>query len=103
MRWKANAETTAGVTRMKQIMEGVDPAAVTDVAAFRALKPQLQAELDGIIERCTMTGEAHEQLHAFLIPLFSHVARLEHGSLDEAREAAVSLSASLKEYDAFFE
>ena len=102
-RWKANAETTAGVARMKEIVGGVDAAAATDVATFRGLASQLQAELDGVIARCTMTGEAHEQLHAFLIPLFSHVARLKEGSLDEAREAAVAMSAALKEYDAFFE
>ena len=64
-RWKANPETTSGIANMivlvdKQIAEKGDA---------KAAKAALEKEFGLIIERCTMTGEAHDQLHNYLIPL----------------------------------
>lgn len=63
--WAANTETTEGVQAMKALVEGYDPATGDGVV----LKEELKAEFDQIFAKCTMTGDAHEQLHNYLIPL----------------------------------
>lgn len=63
--WEANPETTEGIQAMASIVEGFDRA-TGDVAV---LKEELQAEFSGIFAKCTMTGEAHEQLHNYLVPV----------------------------------
>ena len=60
----------------------------------------LKAELDKLIQGCTMTGEAHNQLHAFLtafIPAVQEVAT--KGSADSLKK----VSELLREYPKYFE
>lgn len=63
--WEANPETTEGIQAMVAIVEGYD-SATGDVAV---LKEELQAEFSDIFAKCTMTGEAHDQLHNYLLPI----------------------------------
>ncbi|HMN06069.1 MAG TPA: hypothetical protein PKD45_10100 [Flavobacteriales bacterium] len=63
--WEANAETTQGIEAMASIAAGYDAATGDGVV----LKEELMAEFQEIFAKCTMTGEAHEQLHNYLLPL----------------------------------
>lgn len=70
--WEANAETTEGVKSMQAIVASFDPAK-GDGELF---KEELEAEFKDIFAKCTMTGEAHEQLHNYLIPLHKMLDKL---------------------------
>lgn len=70
--WEANAETTEGVKSMQAIVAGFDPA-TGDGAVF---KEELEAEFKDIFAKCTMTGEAHDQLHNYLIPVHKMLDQL---------------------------
>lgn len=63
--WAANAETTAGIAAMQALVGNFDPAQ----GDATLLKEGLTAAFKGIFAKCTMTGEAHDQLHNYLIPL----------------------------------
>lgn len=63
--WEANEETTQGMEAMASIAAGYDPAIGDGVV----LKEELAAEFQEIFAKCTMTGEAHRQLHNYLLPL----------------------------------
>jgi len=63
--WAANPETTEGVEAMKALVDGFDPG----IGDGAALKEGLAAEFKDIFAKCTMTGEAHEQLHHYLVPI----------------------------------
>lgn len=63
--WAANAETTQGIAAMQALLQGFDPATDDGIV----LKEELEAEFKGIFDKCTMTGEAHEQLHNYLKPV----------------------------------
>lgn len=63
--WSANPETTEGIAAMKALVDGYH--AVNGNGAH--VKDSLLVEFKDIFAKCTMTGEAHDQLHNFLIPL----------------------------------
>ena len=93
--WDANIETTQGVNSMLALVEGYDAANGDGTV----LKKELTAEFNEIFDKCTMTGEAHKQLHNYLTPV--------HGMLDKlgAKPTAddlSELSAYLRTYGHYF-
>jgi hypothetical protein len=92
-RWQANPETTTGIANMVGILKAYDPAN-GDPAA---LKAALEEEFGLIFERCTMEGEAHEQLHNYLLPIHH---QLRDFAATEAQRAA--LGAHLATYGNYF-
>ncbi len=62
-RWEVNDATREGVKAMRSL--------VSDGADVTGLKEALVNEMALIFERCTMTGEGHEHLHDYLLPLLT--------------------------------
>ncbi len=93
-RWKANPETTSGIANMVGILNAYEPASGDP----KALKAALEEEFGLIFERCTMTGEAHNQLHNYLLPI--HQALRDFEGSDAQRAA---LGAQLAAYGNYFE
>lgn len=69
-RWVANPETTSGIANMVAVIEK-QAAAPADA---NVVKAELEDEFALIFERCTMTGEAHDQLHNYLIPIHQRLS-----------------------------
>ena len=84
--WAANVETTDGVKSMLALVEGYNPAS----GEGTMLKEELEAEFKEIFAKCTMTGESHEQLHNYLIPIHKMLDKLSPeptpGELSEMRD-----------------
>lgn len=79
-------------------------ATVTTPAEALALGLTLQSQLDTLITGCTMDGEAHNQLHAFLTAYQPAVAALKEVADDEAAAAQLAqLRELVTTYDAHFE
>ncbi len=66
-KWTANPETTQGIATMQEILN--DFQADSDLIAYEQLKTRLENQFTLIFQRCTMKGEAHEQLHNYLKPM----------------------------------
>lgn len=99
-RWKANPETTEGVRAMQAIVERAKANALTKTEASSELRMAFQE----IFSRCTMTGEAHEALHGFLMPTGALLDELEAATTAEQSTAVLSrLHAKLATYDDTFE
>ncbi|MBP6392512.1 MAG: hypothetical protein KA175_10495 [Flavobacteriales bacterium] len=94
-RWIANPETTTGIANMSAILQAFDPAS----GNADTLKAALEEEFGLIFERCTMEGEAHEQLHNYLIPIH-HMFRGPDGLTAHLRE---ELAAHLASYETYFQ
>ncbi|WP_185236301.1 hypothetical protein [Teredinibacter franksiae] len=61
---------------------------------------KLNDDLQKLIEGCTMTGAAHDQLHIFLTPYIPAVAKLaEQGT----KEAFQEVKRALDDYQSYFE
>ena len=67
---------------------------------YEKLVADLKAEFAMIFKKCTMTGEAHEQLHNYLIPLKTKIESLSEPINDEK---TIDLSKYLKDYFNYFQ
>lgn len=100
-KWPANAETTEGIRKMSSLLEAFSKE--PKVEDYNSLKIKLENEFDMILQKCTMTGEAHDQLHNFLLPMKEIIEKLSSNSADEQKEASGNLKTHLKEYDKYFQ
>jgi outer membrane lipopolysaccharide assembly protein LptE/RlpB len=92
--WIANPETTEGIHNLQKIISERGKEATGSV-----IKEALENEFQMIFEKCTMEGEAHEQLHNYLLPL-----KMKLNKLDGTNDAEVlkDIENYLKEYPKYF-
>ena len=82
-KWQANAETTQGIANMVSLVTIAQQANSPNIAQ---LQRQLQEEFTMIFQKCSMKGEAHNQLHNFLHPLKGHIDNVSFKNLNELAE-----------------
>lgn len=100
-KWQANAETTQGITAMQNSISGMSSSPVA--ADFTKLKESLQGDFNLIFEKCTMTGEAHNQLHNFLGPLKHLLETIDSGTPEENAKAVEQVKLHLETYATYFQ
>lgn len=66
-KWIANPETITGINNMIAILG--NPIEEERVILYVARGQQLMEEFKLLVSNCTMTGEAHDQLHNYILPL----------------------------------
>jgi hypothetical protein len=99
-KWDANAETTSGIIVMNTMVNGMsDQATLED---YHDLKTKMEASFNEILQKCTMTGEAHNQLHNYLVPMRAIIEKLNAPEIETCREALNELKAHLAEYGNYF-
>lgn len=100
--WKANEYTSIGMKNMIKLMQdlAIKKANTKD---FQLLTEHLKNEFTLIFQKCTMKGEAHNQLHNFLIPINNEFEHLESDNLDTAKASYERLLKHLKTYTLYFE
>lgn len=92
-KWKANPETIDGVKKMSlMVRNGIIAKAAPD-----QLYEPLKKEFQTIFDKCTMKGEAHEQLHNFLIPVKANLDAIgkpgaDPGELDKLEKHLLTFS-----------
>ncbi|MFT5891164.1 MAG: hypothetical protein ACI9Y7_001265, partial [Dokdonia sp.] len=72
-KWTANDETTEGVNKMLDILENLNTNPDLDYAT---LGKDLKGEINVVIQKCSMKGPSHDNLHVFLMPLIDKVDAL---------------------------
>jgi len=77
VKWKANAETTEGVATMLTLVRQAAQRPETTPADLAVTTRELDEAYQNIFRRCTMTGDAHEALHGFLLPVGAMLKDLE--------------------------
>ena len=99
-KWPANAETTTGIRNMSALIDNYNDAPETEDC--RALKAKLASEFDKLIQQCTMTGEAHDQLHNYLTPLREKFEELETADGEQCNKVISEIKSQLDNYNNFF-
>lgn len=94
-RWKANPETTSGIAKMVTLVDKQ----IAKPSDAKATKAALEEEFGLIFERCTMTGEAHNQLHNYLIPIHQRLSGFDAGDAKQLAE----MKSYLATYGNYFE
>ena len=100
-RWVANPETTEGINAMIQLMDSFSEQ--DNAASYKALSDSLESEFTLIFKRCTMKGEAHNQLHNFLFPMKAKFKDLASTDLAECKMTFDELKTHLAAYSSYFE
>ena len=100
-KWAANTETTQGIANMMKRIQSI-PQAPT-VEDYKALQVALDNEFNSILQNCTMTGEAHDQLHNYLMPLKEMINQLGSNSIDDNKQILASLNQHLSRYGSYFQ
>ena len=98
--WLANAETTTGIQHMQMLVNNFPDDA--DLTTCRVLKSELETKYNFIFEKCTMTGEAHEQLHAYLLPMKDMISRVDSQDPEVSKAAVAELKKHLALYGKYF-
>jgi hypothetical protein len=99
MKWQANTETTEGILAMKELLEAFRNLGLGD---YEQLRIHLETEFQMIFEKCTMKGEAHNQLHNYLYPMRDCFSDLSKGG-ETAEKAFLSLEKYVPVYFDYFE
>lgn len=100
-KWPANPETTAGINNMIKLLSDFQEG--ENAADYSLLQKNLNDEFNLIIEKCTMQGEAHNQLHNYLMPLKDLIGRLTGDDTAEIATAMADIDDHLQLYGEFFE
>ncbi|KAB2879447.1 hypothetical protein F9K33_09295 [bacterium] len=103
-KWKADQQTNEGVAKLQRLVtvfktETPRPG----IEDYKRLNSQLQTELDLVFKKCTMTGNAHQQLHNFLASVIKELNTLKEDDLKASEHAVLVMEKNLFSYSNFFE
>lgn len=100
-KWEMDEHTRNMSKKMKQTFLTAEHA---NLESLNNLGKQLQSQLDVLIRGCTMTGEAHDQLHVFLSTHMPAIHALESASdYASAKKHAIELKHQFEVYGEYFE
>jgi hypothetical protein len=98
--WIANPETTSGINNMIKLTKSFTDK--ESLEAFATLNKGLVDEFNEIFKQCTMTGEAHNQLHNYLHPLKGMIDEIGSSDIETCRNSFDKLQKHLNEYSVYF-
>jgi len=100
-KWSANKATVQGIDNMIAILaKEFDE---ERVVYYASNGQKLEIELNNIIANCTMKGDAHNQLHLYLMPLKQKINELKNcSSLDECPIISLNVLRYLNQFKDYF-
>lgn len=97
--WQADASTNEGIADMKAIMAKYHGG---ELESIDTLNSRLQAKFQEIFDKCSMEGEAHDQLHNYLLPMKDIFSKLETCERTECDQLTNKLGEHLASYQTYF-
>ncbi len=99
-KWKMDEHTRKMSSQMEETFFAADH---SNLVNLKMLGEQLEEQLGELIKGCTMSGEAHDQLHLFLadyVPTVQNLAKAK--DYDKARSTAIKIKGNLETYKNHF-
>lgn len=96
-KWQSNPETTEGIHKMQALVDAYLSKGSND---NKMLSENLDKEFNTVIQKCTMTGKAHDQLHLFLLPLKDKFNKLKE---NQDVSAVKEIQSYLNDYENYFQ
>ena len=98
-KWKMDTHTRLAFAAMEAYFPKIDTISF-DTQSLKKIGADLQIQINGLIQDCTMSGDAHDQLHVYLMGYISAVDALsQSGDIQDARKVRYYLG----QYIAYFE
>ncbi len=102
-KWKANIETTQGVTKLSTISEAGMQMEKPSKEEIQKKAEELHTTFQNIFKECTMKGESHDQLHQLLVPVGAMLKKIKASDSASAAANFKELHEHLKVYPTYFE
>ena len=103
-KWVVVPEMKAFITNIEN---GVVEFSKKENATFedhKSLSKLIDRNLEDLTSNCTMTGQAHDELHKWLLPFLDLASEYaESKNIDEAQMAYRKINQSFKEFNVYFE
>ncbi|MBT4036157.1 MAG: hypothetical protein HOB84_05535 [Candidatus Marinimicrobia bacterium] len=85
-KWKMDEHTRISFVKMADSFLNTDHASM-ETTELKSVGGELQTELNVLVKGCTMTGEAHDQLHVYLAGYMPAVKTLsQNGDMESAKQ-----------------
>lgn len=98
--WEANMDTTIGIQKMQSRLNSfTDSENITD---YQKLKEGLETDFTELFQKCTMKGEAHNQLHNYLLPMIDLFEGIGSSEIATCKKSFKNLNSHLSTYTSFF-
>ena len=99
-KWTANTATTEGIKKMTELINELS--GQPKLEDYHALQVKLSTEFNQILQKCTMTGEAHNQLHNYLLPMKEMFDNLNSQDIEVCSHTLNKITQHLNEYENYF-
>jgi len=101
-KWEANQATGIGMTKIRDILSAINTDGMT-IEKYRELGEELSEQTDYIINKCDMSGPAHDNLHIILTEILTKISKLkEVDNPDDGKTYVNDLSKDIKTYFEYF-
>ena len=99
-KWITNRETSTGIAKMLgMVNEFTSNPTIED---YRGIHKKLATEYQIILQKCTMTGDARNELQHYLEPLKEKINTLSIGDLETCNKVLPEIKDYLLKYSHFF-
>ncbi|MGB1103389.1 MAG: hypothetical protein ACPG21_07160 [Crocinitomicaceae bacterium] len=100
-RWKVNGEMMVHIRNLEADMDTFSAAEEKDYAA---IAKTLKSHIGSLTKSCTMKGQAHDELHKWLLPFIDLVNALKNAEADADHASMyVAIEDSMDEFNMYFE
>ena len=100
-KWQVNANM---ITHIRNMENDVISFAKVEQKDYKVLSEKLQASIDLLTSNCTMTGQAHDELHKWLLPYMDLVEELSEAINEaEALQQFENIQTSFTTFNQYFQ
>ena len=100
-KWKVDDETKLRIANIRELLKESQKKTLA-LSDYDALGTKVGTEIDGIIKGCSLTGQAHDELHKLLAMFFPELNNLRSGDLDTAKGGLKNIQDLIVQFDIFF-
>ncbi len=99
-KWKVNAEMMPSIKNMEK---DINDFSITEEKDYKSLAEKLQKNINLLTSSCTMTGEAHDELHKWLLPYIDLVKEFSEAKDEtEASKQFKNIQTSFTTFNQYF-
>ena len=98
-KWKVVDEMMGHIRNMESDVIAFES---QDEKDYQSLAVKLEDNIDLLTSNCTMKGQAHDELHKWLLPYIDMVSELTDAKNDEAGETYHKIQVSFETFNTYF-
>lgn len=100
-KWKVDANM---LTHIRNMENDINNFANVEQKDFKSLAEKLQTNIDSLTSNCTMKGQAHDELHKWLLPYIDNVNQLSKAKDEvEASKQFENIQISFQTFNQYFQ